>query len=74
VTNEDEVKVNELDISYQGGIEMKKKEYIIPKIEVVKIQQHSQLLAGSQYGLNDNLQGQPVADGWAREFSDFDDF
>jgi hypothetical protein len=53
---------------------MKKKEYIIPKIEVVKIQQHSQLLAGSQYGLNDNLQGQPVADGWAREFSDFDDF
>ena len=44
---------------------MTKKEYLKPEMEVVKIQQHLQLLAGSQQGLNDNLNPDPVDDGWA---------
>ena len=53
---------------------MKKIEYLIPTIEVVKILQQSQLLAGSQQGLNDALQSDEVVDGWSRELGDFDDF
>ena len=44
---------------------MTKKEYMKPEIEVVKIQQQSQILAGSQQGLNDNLNPDLVDDGWA---------
>ena len=44
---------------------MTKKEYMKPEIEVVKIQQQSQILAGSQQGLNDELNPDPVDDGWA---------
>lgn len=32
-----------------------KKIYMKPKMEVVKIQRQCQILAGSQYGLNDTL-------------------
>ena len=35
---------------------MIKKEYMKPTMEVVKIQQQSQILAGSSYGMNGNLQ------------------
>ncbi len=35
---------------------MIKKEYMKPEMEVVKIQQQCQILAGSNEGLNDNLQ------------------
>lgn len=44
---------------------MIKKEYLKPEMEVVKIQQQSQILAGSTQGLNDNLQNEEVTDGWA---------
>ena len=44
---------------------MTKKEYLKPEMEVVKIQQQSQILAGSQQGLNDELNPDPVDDGWA---------
>ena len=44
---------------------MTKKEYLKPEMEVVKIQQQRQILAGSQQGLNDNLNPDPVDDGWA---------
>ena len=44
---------------------MTKKEYMKPEIEVVKSQQQSQILAGSQQGLNDELNPDPVDDGWA---------
>ena len=43
---------------------MIKKEYLKPEIEVVMIQQQNQILAGSQQGLNDNLQGDEVETGW----------
>ena len=43
---------------------MIKKEYLKPEIEVVMIQQQSQILAGSQQGLNDNLQDEEVIEGW----------
>ena len=42
-----------------------KKEYMKPELEVVKIQHHLQLLAGSQQGLNDNLNPDLVDEGWA---------
>ena len=48
---------------------MKKKEYIIPTMEVVKIQHQNQLLAGS---INDNLHGEEVEEGWSREFDDIE--
>ena len=44
---------------------MKKKEYMKPEMQVVKIQQQCQILAGSTQGLNDNLQNEEVTDGWA---------
>jgi hypothetical protein len=44
---------------------MIKKEYMKPEMEVVKIQQQCQILAGSNEGLNDNLQPDEVPDGWA---------
>ena len=47
---------------------MTKKEYMKPEMEVVMIQQHNQILAGSQQGLNDNLQNEDVDDGWAPVF------
>ena len=45
---------------------MKKKEYIIPTMEVVKIQQQCQILAGSvdAYGMNRQLQDDEVDEGW----------
>ena len=47
---------------------MTKKKYMKPTMEVVKIQQQSQILTGSQQGLNDNLQNEDVDDGWAPVF------
>jgi hypothetical protein len=45
---------------------MKKKEYIIPTMEVVKIQQQCQILAGSvdANGMNTDLQDDEVDAGW----------
>ena len=41
-----------------------KKNYMKPTMEVVKIQQQCQILAGSQQGMNDQLQGETVEYGW----------
>lgn len=43
---------------------MTKKEYMKPAMEVVKIQQQCQILAGSTQGLNDELQDEEVDAGW----------
>lgn len=43
---------------------MTKKEYMKPEMQVVKIQQQCQILAGSTQGLNDELQGDEVEIGW----------
>ena len=45
---------------------MTKKEYMKPKMEVVKIQQQRQILAGSvdANGMNTNLQDEDVIVGW----------
>ena len=43
---------------------MIKKEYLKPEMEVVMLQQQSQILAGSTQGLNDELQGDEVETGW----------
>lgn len=45
---------------------MTKKEYMKPKMEVVKIQQQCQILAGSvdANGMNTNLQDENVIEGW----------
>ena len=42
-----------------------KKKYMKPEMEVVKIQQHCQILAGSNYGLNDSLIDETVPEGFA---------
>lgn len=44
---------------------MTKKEYLKPEMEVVKIQQQSQILAGSNFGVNETLQGEEVEEGFA---------
>ena len=46
---------------------MTKKEYMKPTIEVVKIQQQCQILAGSvdTNGMNDMLLNEEVDEGWA---------
>jgi hypothetical protein len=46
---------------------MTKKEYMTPEMQVVKIQQQCQILAGSldANGMNDMLQEETVTDGWA---------
>ena len=51
---------------------MTKKEYMKPEIEVVKIQQQCQILAGSvdANGMNDTLIDEEVTEGWAPEFND----
>ena len=51
---------------------MTKKEYMKPKMEVVKIQQQCQILAGSldANGMNDTLQEETVTDGWAPMFDE----
>ena len=41
-----------------------RKTYIKPETEVVKLQQPQQILAGSNYGVNDYLQGETADDGW----------
>lgn len=41
-----------------------RKHYIKPETDVVKLQQPQQILAGSNYGVNDNLQGETVEEGW----------
>lgn len=48
---------------------MIKKEYLKPEMEVVMIQQQSQILAGSNYGVNDTLQGEEVEEGFAPFFN-----
>jgi len=47
-------------------MKMKKKIYEKPTMEVVKLQQPQQILAGSvdPYGMNTGLQGGPVEEGW----------
>ena len=49
---------------------MTKKEYMKPEMEVVMLQQQSQILAGSTQGLNDELQDEEVDEGWAPPFFD----
>ena len=51
---------------------MTKKEYMKPEMEVVKIQQQCQILAGSldANGMNDTLQEETVTDGWAPMFDE----
>ena len=53
-----------------------KKEYMMPAMEVVKIQQQGQILAGSidANGMNTDLQNEEVTEGWAREFAESDDW
>ena len=48
-----------------------KKEYLKPEMEVVKIQQQSQILAGSvdAYGMNTDLQDDEVEEGFAPFFN-----
>ena len=41
-----------------------RKIYEKPTMEIVKLQQPQQILAGSNYGVNDNLQGDIVEEGW----------
>ena len=48
---------------------MTKKEYLKPEMEVVKIQQQCQILAGSTQGVNDTLQDEEVEDGFAPFFN-----
>ena len=50
---------------------MIKKEYLKPEMEVVKIQQQSQILAGSvdAYGMNTDLQDDEVEEGFAPFFN-----
>ena len=48
---------------------MTKKEYMKPEMEIVKIQQQCQILAGSTQGLNDTLQDVEVEDGFAPFFN-----
>ena len=43
---------------------MKKKNYMKPAIEVVKLQQKNLILAGSQEGMQDNLLDNEVDDAW----------
>ena len=43
---------------------MTKKEYMKPSVKVMKIQQQCQMLAGSPYGINDELQSETVTEGW----------
>lgn len=47
-----------------------------PEMEVVKIQQQGQILAGSidANGMNTDLQNEEATEGWAREFDEGDDF
>ena len=47
------------------GTTMIKKEYLQPTMDVVEINMNVQILAGSNEGLNDNLQPDEVPDGWA---------
>ena len=53
-----------------------KKEYMMPAMEVVKIQQQGQILSGSidANGMNTDLQNEKVTEGWARFFDEGDDF
>ena len=53
-----------------------KKNYMKPEMEVVKIQQQGQILAGSidANGMNTDLQNEEATEGWAREFAESDDF
>ena len=43
---------------------MKKKIYEKPTIEIVKLQQQYMILAGSNQGVNDELQSEEVIIGW----------
>ena len=53
-----------------------KENYMKPEMEVVKIQQQGQILAGSidANGMNTDLQNEEATEGWAREFDEGDDF
>ena len=43
---------------------MVKKEYLKPTMKVVKIQQQSQILAGSSYGMKTELSGEEAEEAW----------
>ncbi len=43
------------------------KKYIEPKMNIILFQQSNQLLAGSTYGVNDQLINTEVPSGWSRE-------
>ena len=43
---------------------MKKKDYEKPTIQVFELQHQCQMLAGSPYGINDELQSETVTEGW----------
>lgn len=43
---------------------MVKKEYLKPTMEVVKIQQQSQILAGSSYGMKTELSEEEAEEAW----------
>ena len=43
---------------------MSKKEYMKPSMEVVKLQQQSQILAGSSYGMNTQLSEEEAEEAW----------
>lgn len=43
---------------------MQKKIYEKPTMEVVKLQQQCVILAGSDYGMNEELQNEIVNEGW----------
>jgi len=48
---------------------MNKKEYMTPEMEVVKFQQQCQIMAGSNFGVNDTLQSEEVEEGFAPFFN-----
>ena len=43
---------------------MTQKQYMMPSVKVVELQQKFQILAGSNHGLNDELQVDEVDEGW----------
>ena len=48
------------------------KEYITPQMNVILLQHSNQLLAGSTYGVNEQLIDTTVPNGWSRELDALD--
>ncbi len=48
------------------------KEYITPQMNVILLQHSNQLLAGSTYGVNEQLINTEVPGGWSRELDALD--